>query len=361
MMELTSKPGYEKTLQRFEAWWNCEIIDRPPVCMSVPSGRNVKWPQKQHASERERWFDLDFRIAQQHAAVESRKWIADSLPSVHGNLGPEILATLYGAELEFTRDSSWSKPILHSSRDALKLKPSLDTPYWEWERKWIKASLEQGKGKWITAITDLHTHADLLAALREPQEVLLDLMDDYDGVKQAIRHLTPLFDLVYDDQAKPIRAAGQPTMSWLPGPHMGRSCVLQADLICMMSPEMFQDIFLPALVYEMERLDCCIMHLDGPAALPHLDALLACPKLNAIQWVYGAGNGPASRWIDVYKRIQAAGKGMWIHCEGGIPDALKVAEHLKPEGCIFDVWCDKEDEANQFLARMGKWAAGKGL
>ena len=62
MMELTSKPGYEKTLNRFEAWWNCQIIDRPPVCMSVPSGKSVPWPQKQHASQRERWFDLDFRI-----------------------------------------------------------------------------------------------------------------------------------------------------------------------------------------------------------------------------------------------------------------------------------------------------------
>lgn len=361
MMELTSKPGYEKTMQRYEAWWNCQIIDRPVINMTVPSGKQVNWPKKEHATIRDRWFDLDYRIAQQHAAVDSRKWIADSIPSFHGNLGPEILATLYGAELEFTNDSSWSKPILHSSRDVLKLKPSLDTPYWQWERKWINASLEQGKSKWITGITDLHTHADLMAALREPQELLMDLMDDYDGVKQAIQHVTPLFDLVYDDQAKPIIAAGQPTVSWLTAPHFGRTCVLQADFICMISPQMFRDIFLPALVYEMEKLDCCIYHLDGPTALQHLDALLECPRLNAIQWVYGAGNGPAAKWIDVYKRIQAAGKGMEIICEGGIPDAIAVAEHLKPEGCLFNVWGSNEDEANQFLARMEKWAAGKGL
>jgi hypothetical protein len=357
-MELTSKPNFTKTLERFEAWWRCEVIDRPPVDMSVPSGLAVEWPKKSHATLRDRWFDLDYRLAQQDAAVRSRKWIADSIPSFHGNLGPEILATLYGAELEFSEGTSWSKPIAHSSRDVLKMRPRFDGAYWKWEREFMRRSLECGKGKWITAVTDLHTHADLLAALREPQELLVELMDDYEGVKAAIQHVTPLFDQVFDEQANAILAAGQPVQSWIPCPHMGRACVLQADFICMISPEMFQDIFLPALQYETERLDYSIYHLDGPNALQHLDALLASPKLSAIQWVYGAGNGPAARWVDIYKRIQAAGKGMQIVCED-IPDAIAVAQHLKPQGCFFSVSSKhNESEVNQFLARLEKWSAG---
>ena len=356
-MEMETKADFDKTMARFEAWWNFEVIDRPPVSLWVPSGKKVQWPQKQHASERERWFDMDYRFDQHEAAVQSGKWIGDNIPSFHGNLGPEILATLYGAELEFTRDSSWSRPMCRSSREVLNLQPDLDTPYWKWEREWVRRSLEQGKGKWITCITDLHTHADLLAALREPQELLLELMDDYEGVKQAIAHLTPLFDLVYDDQANAILAAGQPTMSWLPAPHLGRSCVLQADFICMISPDMFRDVFLPPLEYEMSRLDRSIFHLDGAAALKHLDALLECKKLNAIQWVWGDGNGPAAKWIDTYKRIQAAGKSMQIVCVD-MDDAIKVAEHLKPEGCFFAVGGNySEDQANAFLQRMERWTA----
>ena len=356
-MELATKPDFAKTMQRFEAWWHCEVLDRPPVNMSVASNKPVKWPDKKHATQRERWFDLDYHFACRDAWVESRKWVADSFPYVYGNMGPEILATLYGAELEFTPDTSWSKPICHSSRDVLKLTPNLDSEYWNWIRKFTARSLEQGQGRWITSITDLHTHADLLAALREPQDLLMELMDDYDAVKLAIQHLTPLFDLVYDDQARPILSAGQPTLSWLPAPHAGRGCVLQADFICMVSPEMFQDVFLPALVYEMDRLDRSIYHLDGPNALQHLDALLACPKLNAIQWVYGASNGPARKWIDVYKRIQSAGKGMQIYCES-IDDALAVAEHVKPNGCLFDVAGDyDETQINTFLSKLERWSA----
>jgi hypothetical protein len=357
-MELQTKPDLQKTLDRFEAWWRFEVLDRPPVSMSVPSGKAVKWPaQKQYATERDRWFDMEHRLASMEAAVQSRKYVADSLPYFYGNLGPEILATLYGAELEFTADSSWAKPVFHSCRDILKAKPNFDGPYWSWMRKITDLSIEMGKGKWITSITDLHTHADLLAALREPQELLIELIDDYDAVKQAIRHVAPLWDVAFGEPAEKILKAGMPTMSWTPTPHVGRGCVLQADFICMVSPEMFQDVFLPGLVYEIEHLDRSIYHLDGPNALQHLDTLLACPKLNAIQWVYGAGNEPAARWIDVYKRIQAAGKGMQIFCVN-IEDALKVAEHVKPNGCFFEVWGSyTEDQVNQFLHRLERWTA----
>ena len=30
-MKLETKPDFEKALERFEAWWQCEIIDRPVV------------------------------------------------------------------------------------------------------------------------------------------------------------------------------------------------------------------------------------------------------------------------------------------------------------------------------------------
>ena len=33
--ELSFKPDFARTVQRFEAWWNGEIIDRPPVTLSV--------------------------------------------------------------------------------------------------------------------------------------------------------------------------------------------------------------------------------------------------------------------------------------------------------------------------------------
>jgi hypothetical protein len=80
----------------------------------------------------------------------------------------------------------------------------------------------------------------------------------------------------------------------------------------MISEKMFEEFFLPGLIEECEKLDRCIYHLDGPDALKHLDVLLGIKKLSAVQWVCGAGNEGFTRWTDVYKKIQKAGKGLQL-------------------------------------------------
>jgi 5-methyltetrahydrofolate--homocysteine methyltransferase len=47
--------------------------------------------------------------------------------------------------------------------------------------------------------------------------------------------------------------------------------------------------------------------MDGLGQLPHLDMLLAMERLNGVQWCPGDG-AEMDRWIDVYRRIFAAGK-----------------------------------------------------
>jgi hypothetical protein len=125
----------------------------------------------------------------------------------------------------------------------------------------------------------------------------------------------------------------------------------------MISPEMFERAVLPSLVAEMRSLDRSIFHLDGPDALRHLDRLLEVPGLHAVQWVYGAGNGPATRWIDVYRRIQAAGKGVQV-IAGDLAEARAVAEQIRPEGAWFHIGGSySRDDAEAFLQEMERWAS----
>ena len=51
---LTYKPDCEEVLNRFEAWWDQQIIDRPPVTMWVRSNRPYKGPTRRHATVRDR-------------------------------------------------------------------------------------------------------------------------------------------------------------------------------------------------------------------------------------------------------------------------------------------------------------------
>ena len=356
-MHLDNKPDLDKTLERFEAWWHCEIIDRPPVNIGTTDDRDVKWPVKQHATHRERWFDIDYILDGLDAAFTHRHFAGDTLPTFMPNIGPEVCATVYGAELDFSADSSWSRPIAASCGEVMKLKCNLDTPYWDFIGRLTRQSIERGRGKWITGITDLHSNGDLLAALRDPQELLLEMAEDVPAVRAAMRHITPDFKLMFDDLCDMIRPAGLPTLSWIPAPHQGRMNIAQCDLICMISSALFQDLILPALQWEMAQVDRTIFHLDGPGALRHLDALLDCKDLHAVQWVRGDGNGPAAKWIDVYQRIQAGGKAMQLLCED-LGDARILMENLKPQGCWFCVnGTYTIAEAEAFLKEVEQWSA----
>ena len=359
-MELQNKPDFSRAQARLEAWWRREIIDRPPVTVAVRRTDRPTLPEKTHASLRDRWMDAEFQIDRVEAWTAGGVYLAESFPMFEPTVGPDLCATVFGAELEFGRHTSWSSPCRQSCRDILDIRPDLDNPYWSAIRAMTDASLQRGAGRWITALPDLHTNGDLLAALRDPQQLCFDLADDIDSVRAACDHVTQAgYALMYDDLWRRICAAGQPTTSWTPMLHPGRAYVTSCDFICMISPEMFRGAILPAIREEMRFLDRNVFHLDGPGALRHLDDLLELPELDGLQWIYGTGQGPATKWIDVYRRVQQAGKSVQLVTDN-LEDARAVAEHLKPEGVWFcPGGAHDHDEAEAFVEWAGQWAAGK--
>ena len=360
-MELESRPDFDKVLARMEAWWDCQIIDRPPVCIQVKPDRPPRLPEKDHANLRRRWFDLDFALDCMEASLAGAVFLGETFPRFEPRMGPELTATLFGCELEFGETTSWSVPVADSCRDIPAMQPDFDNVYWSWTRRAIAQSLERSRGRWITALPDLHTNGDLVAAVRNPQDFCLDLAEDIDSVRAACEHVTDFFPRIYEDLRAPIAAAGQPATTWAPFLHAGKAYVTSCDVIIMISPGMFQDVVLPSLVREMRYLERNFFHLDGPGALRHLDALLELPELDGLQWVYGAGHGPARKWIDVYRRAQAAGKCLDVVCED-IADALAVAEHLRPEGVWLRVGgAYTRDEAEAFLGWVERWAASQAV
>ena len=358
-MELTTKPDLQECLDRVEAWWDGHLLDRPPVTLHVDSGRPVRQVTPPGGSWRERKLDVDYVLDCAAAQIETGDFRAETFPKFIPNLGPEICAAAYGCELEFSETTSWSVPCAAGIRDAGAMTPDLDCPYWSVIREMTEESLARGDGRWITGVTDLHTQGDLLAALRDPQALAMDFADDLPGVRDACRHLTPHFSIFFDDLYGRIAAAGQPCMTWGVAISRKRMYYLNCDFICMISPAMFAETILPAIEWESRQLDRTIFHLDGPDALKHLDVLLELPTLDAVQWVYGAGAGRAADWIDVYRRILAAGKRVEVHAVG-IDDARAVMDALPADG----IWLAVSgpftpDQADTFLAETTRWAQGR--
>ena len=104
---------------------------------------------------------------------------------------------------------------------------------------------------------------------------------------------------------------------------------------------------------EIAWLDRTVYHLDGPGALRHLDTLLDIGQLDAIQFVYGDGAKPASRWMHVFKRIQAGGKNLHITIEPREVDTFM--ENLRPEGVMLQMEASSVEEADAVLKKIAGW------
>ena len=115
----------------------------------------------------------------------------------------------------------------------------------------------------------------------------------------------------------------------------------------MISRRMFDDVFLPGIVQECRFAQASIYHLDGPGALRHLDSLLSIPELNAIQWVYGAGNGPMTKWLDLLKEIQGYGIGLHLGCE---PNEVEtILTELSSKGLYIRSWAKDIEEGEELI------------
>ncbi len=358
---LSLKPDFEITQQRIEAFWECELLDRPVVQFGLarPPDDQMPLPESQHTSPRERWLDAEYQAAYHLAVLSNQEFLGDTLPVAFPNLGPEVFAAFYGCRLHFgDYGTSWTEPILHdwSDADAVELDP--DNYYVHKLHELTDTFLAVGQDTFITGMTDWHPGGDWLAAIRDPASLAMDLITHPEEVKALLDRAEQDYFRIYDVFYAKLRAAGQPISTWLPLVSDGKYYVPSNDFSYMISNQMFEEIFLPGIARECRFLDRSIYHLDGPGALRHLDSLLAIPALNAVQWVFGAGNEGFDRWVDVYRRIQAAGKGVEVICTFDELDA--VMETLSPGGLYLSVGGVPDREAGlAMLDRLAHWSAGQ--
>ena len=354
-IDLAYKPDAAQSCARMEAWWEGQIIDRPAILLTAPKPNPRPLPQKQHATLRDWWMDVEYVVECGAITAENTYWAGDGLPMFWPNLGPEILSACMGCPLTFGESTSWTTPILHDWNDIPKLRIDPDSEYLRTLLAMLRLGLDVGRGKFVVGLTDIHPGADLAASFRDPQQLCVDLVDVPEKVHELNRQIFWSFFDLYEMQRRILLEAGQTcTSAWLPLYCTdGRYYIPSCDFSIMLSTAMYREFFLPELLAEIAWLDRSIYHLDGPGALRHLDTLLDIPKLDAIQFVYGDGAKPASRWMHVFKKIQDAGKNIHVTIEPWEVDVFM--ENLRPEGVMLQTVAASVAEADAILARIAAW------
>ncbi|MBN1642685.1 MAG: hypothetical protein JXA09_15730 [Anaerolineae bacterium] len=360
MFEL--KPDYEACKARIDAFWERELIDRPVVQFSVakPPEACVPLPLSGHASPEERWLDAEYQAELKLAQLRNRVYMGDAMPIAWPNLGPEVFSSFYGCPIRFGDfGTSWTEPILTDWAQADELVLDWESPYLAKLHEMTDALLEVGQGVFITGMTDWHPGGDALAALRDPEQLAIDLILHRSEVQTLLDRVEADYYRVYDLFYDKLRRAGQPISTWTTLVCDAKFYVPSNDFSIMIGEQMFREVFLPGIERECQFLDRSIYHLDGPGALRHLDAVLGIQALHALQWIPGAGNEGFARWIDVYRRAQATGKGIQVLCTLGEVDL--IMETLDPHGVFLSVGgVPSREEGEALLRALERWCVQHG-
>ncbi len=218
-----------------------------------------------------------------------------------------------GGEARLSEETVWFEPTIDPED------PEGHPPFrFEPERRWwqiteatLSACAELARGKYLVGCPDLIENVDIVAALREPQLLMIDMIERPAWVLQKIEEVNQAFFEVYDRVYDIIRLPdGSSTFGafrlWGPG----KVAKVQCDTSAMFSPEMFARFVTPALTEQCAWLDYSMFHLDGHQCLPHLDLLLEIEPLDAIEWTPDpqVPSGGSPEWYPLYRRILEAGK-----------------------------------------------------
>lgn len=352
------KENWEETKRHFTDWWNHKGLVVGMGGAPANGGHaheQVQVPPSPQ-SIRDFYTDTQLRARRNHYELSRRAFPADSLPLSDTDMGPGSLATFMGAAPGFSPETVWFEPCLHNC-DSPEALPAFrfddSNPWWRITEATLKACANLSAGKYLVGCPDLVENIDILAALRDSQTLMMDLVERPEWVEQKVAEINQvwfkayqrIYDVIKLDDGSSAFGAFR---LWGPG----KTAKLQCDASAMFSPAMFNRFVMPSLTEQCEWLDFSMYHLDGTQAVCHLDSLLQIEALDAIEWTPQAGieNGGHPRWFPLYRRILDAGKSVQI-VGAAKEDIPRILDTLGGEGVYIMTWFDAM-EAEQVMSMV---------
>ncbi len=339
---------FEKIKQRFDAFWQREIVDRPMIAITVPRKERKQADFPIPDTVEGKWMDIEYILKRIELRFENTLYFGDAVPSFWPNIGPDSFTAYLGGELTFKDErTSWVRPFVS---DISEYHPVFDknNRWWRFMCDLMDAACAVSEGNFLVGIPDLHGGGDSLVAALDASKLAMYLYDKPDEVKRVMKTLTDIYIEMYDLYYETTSQVQTGSITWIPAYSRGKYVALQNDFSGLISPEMFKEFFLyEDVIVLSQHLDDCIYHLDGPIALGNLDDLLEVETLNGIQWVPGAGAKPMREWVDVCSKVLNSGKCLQIGCASSSVEFL--LSKLKHEGLFITTWCGTEEEARAML------------
>lgn len=359
-MDLQFKPDWDDTKKRFACWWNRENFGRCALSVRAPlAGAENSQPPPLPERVEDRWLDLDYVSRLNDYRMSATYYGGEALPVWNmGYPGCDSIPAFLGCEVDLQEETGWVHPCM--DKGALTdyepggIKLDKDSRWFRFALEVHRMGAAQARGKSLPGIQAIGSVGDVLAWLRGTERLLEDMIDCPDYVRMLELHLMDIwkevFGTLYDITKHGAEGATNFMSLWAPG----RFYIAANDFAYMISPKMYEEVFLDALLKNVGCLDYCLYHVDGEGCFNHVDLLCSVDGINGLQILPGAGKPSPLHYMDVLQKVQRAGKNLHITIPPGEVEGALSA--LSSKGLFIETVCDTEQDARDLLACAEKWS-----
>ena len=351
------KEDIEEAKERLKAWWDHELIDRPCILYIYPKP-DISFPGLQDFWYlAKNWDDIEGCLDDFESKGRALYYGGEWLPWFWPNYGPGIMACVLGVEPKFEKQTQtvWFNrptPVNEIVSHLENIQINQNNTWYNRLLKITEYAAKRAGKEYSVSMTDLGGIMDILSSFLGPTNIILTMKRKPEIIDQCRAIIMEKYLKVYDKLQDIIGEYNGGSNTWIPIWCPKRYYTIQCDFAAMLSPKLFKRFVLPDIIAQAEHMDYAIYHCDGPGQIVHLDDLVAIPSITAIQWVPGAGVGPASdeEWFPIYKKIQAAGKSIVVDNPGETPEAAaQLYKHFNPKLMIMSLVFFSDITANYYL------------
>ena len=350
------KPDFAEASARVEAFWARDSIGR--CALHVIAKREDYAPFVDDVDVLTRKTDVDYAIGRSERMFANHHYLAEAIPTYIPGLVCSDTAAYLTEDIRIAEDTVWYPRIIQDW-STFSLTFDHSNRWWQMTKRMAEAAVERAKDRYLVGVPDFQVAIDIVSLLRSPEKLCFDLRENPEAVKAAT---TFIMDEVYAHcfgEIRSIIARGSDFVGdWMGLFSRGKHDVAQCDFSALISPRHFEEFCLPDIEHQCQMLDTSVFHLDGLGAVRHVDALLEIEKLDAIQWVPGAGNPTAAAWLPMLRKIQSAGKSLYVSAP---PEEVEaILEGLSPKGLMISVTgvFESLDEGERFIQSVQRKCTG---
>jgi hypothetical protein len=359
MAGLLYREDMDAVRERMTTWWNGGDIGRAAMQITAPREDELedipKLPVPEGCQSAGYTIkDLDFRVTWGRRCGLGSWHLGESVPTAGTCLAPNTLALYLGCEGTEAEGTVWAEKCIESPETA-RFEYDETNKYWRFTQAMVDAYRQHGAGtKWLISFPDLIEGLDTLAAMRGTQDVLTDLIERPEWVKDSLKKITDLYFVYYDQLYDLMKdeVGGSNFWAWAPG----KMAKFQCDFSAMIGPEMFGEFMVPVLDEMTSRVDHCMFHWDGPGTICHHDHLLGLKNLDMLQWTPGAGQPGTTdpKWWPMYHKTFDAGKGMLVSAWNDLDELKSLRKEFgtKSKRFLINFMADNLDDAQRAMDLM---------